>query len=71
MKRSVTGGEDWAAAHKGKALVLRWWAQDKGFTKRRIRMDSDTNIVTNLYLYMELIQHLHVEEHKLIYPKLV
>lgn len=23
MKRSVTGGEDWAAAHKGKALVLR------------------------------------------------
>ena len=31
MKRSVTGGEDWAAAHKGKALVLRWLAQDKGF----------------------------------------
>ena len=24
MKRSVTGGEDWTAAHKGKALVLRW-----------------------------------------------
>lgn len=49
MKRSVTGGEDWAAAHKGKAPVLRWWAQDKGFTKRRIRMDSDSN-----YCYQSL-----------------
>ena len=30
MKLCVTGGETKAAAHKGKALVLRW-AQDKGF----------------------------------------
>ena len=38
MKRSVTGGETKAAAHKGKALVLRWLgARQRLYMKRRIR----------------------------------
>ena len=41
MKRSVTGGETKAAAHKGKALVLRWLgARQRFYLERRIRMDS-------------------------------
>ena len=41
MKRSVTGGETKAAAHKGTALVLRWLgARQRLYLKRRIRMES-------------------------------
>ena len=41
MKRSVTGGETKAAAHKGKALVLRWLgARQRLYMKRRIRSVS-------------------------------
>ena len=41
MKRSVTGGETKAAAHKGKALVLRWLgARQRLYLERRIRRDS-------------------------------
>ena len=41
MKRSVTGGETKAAAHKGKALVLRWLgASQRLYMKRRIRSVS-------------------------------
>ena len=41
MKRSVTGGETKAAAHKGKALVLRWLgARQRLYLEKRIRRDS-------------------------------
>ena len=41
MKRSVTGGETKAAAHKGKAIVLRWLgAIQMLYLLRRIRMES-------------------------------
>ena len=41
MKRSVTGGETKAAAHKGKALVLRWLgARQRLYLERRIRRNS-------------------------------
>ena len=41
MKRSVTGGETKAAAHKGKALVLRWLgARQRLYLLRWIRMES-------------------------------
>ena len=41
MKRSVTGGETKAAAHKGKALVLLWLgARQRFYILRRIRMES-------------------------------
>ena len=41
MKRSVTGGEAKAAAHKGKALVLRWLGARQGlYLERRIRSVS-------------------------------
>ena len=41
MKRSVTGGETKAAAHKGKALVLRWLgARQMLYLLRWIRMES-------------------------------
>ena len=41
MKRSVTGGETKAAAHKGKALVLRWLgARQMLYLLRRMRMES-------------------------------
>ena len=41
MKRSVAGGEAKAAAHKGKALVLRWLgARQRLYQERRIRRDS-------------------------------
>ena len=41
MKRSVTGGETKAAAHKGKALVLRWLGKrQRLYMKRRIRSVS-------------------------------
>ena len=41
MKRSVTGGETKAAAHKGTAPVLRWLgARQRLYLKRRIRMES-------------------------------
>ena len=41
MKRSVTGGETKAAAHKGKALVLRWLgARQRHYMERRIRRAS-------------------------------
>ena len=41
MKRSVTGGETKAAAHKGKAIVLRWLgARQRLYLERRIRRDS-------------------------------
>ena len=41
MKRSVTGGEAKAAAHKGKALVLRWLgAIQRHYMERRIRRNS-------------------------------
>ena len=41
MKRSVTGGETKAAAHKGKALVLRWLgARQRIYLEKRIRRDS-------------------------------
>ena len=41
MKRSVTGGETKAAAHEGKALVLRWLgARQRLYLERRIRRDS-------------------------------
>ncbi len=41
MKRSVTGGEAKAAAHKGKSLVLRWLdARQRLYLERRIRRDS-------------------------------
>ena len=41
MKRSVTEGETKAAAHKGKALVLRWLgARQRFYLERRIRRDS-------------------------------
>ena len=40
MKRSVTGGETKAAAHKGKAIVLRWLgARQMLYLERRIRRD--------------------------------
>ena len=70
MKRSVTGGETKAAAHKGKAIVLRWLgARQRLYLERRIRRDSAS--ITTLDLYMELILLLYFEEYKLIYPKLV
>ena len=41
MKRSVTGGETKAAAHKGKAIVLRWLgARQMLYLLRWIRMES-------------------------------
>ena len=41
MKRSVTGGETKAAAHKGKALVLRWLgARQWLYLERQIRRYS-------------------------------
>ena len=41
MKRSVTGGETKVAAHKGKALVLRWLgARQRFYLERRIRRNS-------------------------------
>ena len=41
MKRSVTGDETKAAAHKGKAIVLRWLgARQMLYLLRRIRMES-------------------------------
>ena len=41
MKRSVTGGETKAAAHKGKALVLRWLgARQRLYLEKRIRRGS-------------------------------
>ena len=41
MKRSVTGGETKAAAHKGTALVLRWLgARQRHYMERRIRRYS-------------------------------
>ena len=41
MKRSVTGGETKAAAHKGKVLVLRWLgARQRLYLEKRIRRDS-------------------------------
>ena len=41
MKRSVTGGETKAAAHKGKALVIRWLgARQRLYLEKRIRRDS-------------------------------
>ena len=41
MKRSVTGGETKAAAHKGKALVLRCLgARQRHYMERRIRRAS-------------------------------
>ena len=41
MKRSVTGGETKAAAHKGTALVLRWLgARQRHYMERRIRRAS-------------------------------
>ena len=41
MKRSVTGDETKAAAHKGKALVLRWLgARQMLYLLRWIRMES-------------------------------
>ena len=41
MKRSVTGGETKAAAHKGKALVLRWLgARQRLYLERQIRRYS-------------------------------
>ena len=41
MKRSVTRGETKAAAHKGKALVLRWLgARQRFYLEKRIRRDS-------------------------------
>ena len=41
MKRSVTGGEDRDAAHKGKVLILRWLgARQRLYLERRIRRDS-------------------------------
>ena len=41
MKRSVTGGETKAAAHKRKALVLRWLgARQRLYLEKRIRRDS-------------------------------
>mgnify|MGYP007068518973 FL=1 len=41
MKRSVTGGETKAAAHKGKALVLRWLGvRQRLYLEKRIRRDS-------------------------------
>ena len=41
MKRSVTGGEAKAAAHKGKALVLRWLgARQWLYLERQIRRYS-------------------------------
>ena len=41
MKRSVTGGETKAAAHKGKALVPRWLgARQRLYLLRWIRMES-------------------------------
>ena len=41
MKRSVTGGETKAAAHKGKALVLRWLgARQRLYLEKRIKRDS-------------------------------
>ena len=41
MKRSVTGDETKAAAHKGKAIVLRWLgARQMLYLLRWIRMES-------------------------------
>ena len=41
MKICVTGGETKAAAHKGKALVLRWLgARQRLYLEKRIRRDS-------------------------------
>ena len=44
MKRSVTGGETKVAAHKGKALVLRWLgATQRLYLERRIRREFRFN----------------------------
>ena len=71
MKRSVTGDGDWAAATKEKPLSYVGGRKTKALRKGDLGWIPIQIIVTNLYLYMELIQYLHVEEHKLIYPKLV
>ena len=49
MKRSVTGGETKAVAHKGKALVLRWLgARQRLYMKRRIRSVSASITIWSL-----------------------
>ena len=49
MKRSVTGGETKAAAHKGTALVLRWLgARQRLYMKRRIRSVSASITIWSL-----------------------
>ena len=53
MKLCVTGGETKAAAHKGKALVLRWLGtRQRLYGKRRIRGNSASKKFHSLCMFL-------------------